>query len=202
MSIFNRLRRRGIHFLIAVAAVWGVLIAAGALLRPWPLISKQYMGRIAPIGHLIEFLFDYPGARAGATLQVVELPPDVRIITLLPVIVQAVIVLGLTILAVRLLLGITREKEARRSAHRNLGNLSKVAIAGGLVQFGTGIWAWRTALAWLDLDPTAGPWEIRYQYLPTPDWPLALLLTGLITAAFAWTLRSVHQPNNEPAVST
>ena len=98
--------------------------------------------------------------------------------------------LVVTALTVRMLLAISRSAQSQRAAHRHLSALSGVAIIGGLVQFGAGVWAWRTALAWLDLDPTAGPWEIRYQYLPTPDWPLALLVAGLATGALAMALHT------------
>ena len=98
--------------------------------------------------------------------------------------------LVVTALTVRMLLAISRSTQSQRAAHPHLAALSGVAIIGGLVQFGAGVWAWRTALAWLDLDPTAGPWETRYQYLPTPDWPLALLVAGLATGALAIALRT------------
>lgn len=118
-----------------------------------------------------------------------DLPLNVRIITLLPVAVQAIVVAMLTIAGARLLAAISGGEAFTERARRSLTALSAVGVVGGLVQFGVGVLAWKVGSGWLDLDPE-DPQVAMYGQLPFPDWPITLVIIGLLAAALGIAFRA------------
>lgn len=189
MNSVGRGRRGGTRVAIAGVIILGAVMVAGVVLRPWPLLSWMYMGRVSPIEHVVELVFDYPGSRAAAGLFIRDAPLDVRVITLLPVAVQAVVVVLLTITTARVLAAISRGAAFTARARRSLKVLSVVGIVGGLVQFGVGVLAWKVGSGWLDLDPE-DPGVRLYSHMPFPEWPITLVIIGLLAAALGVAFRA------------
>lgn len=183
-------KRRGASMLaITGVVVLGAVMIVGSVLPPWPLISIEYFGQQSPIANFVQVVFDYPIPHYSAFLFVVEEPAHVSALELAPVILQAVIVAVLTFTLVRLLAGLAGGESFSPVVGRSLTTFSVVALAGGLVQYLVGLWAWNVGMGWLDEGSTDPARELLLAQPPFPHWPVALVMVGLLAAALRVAFR-------------
>ena len=181
--------------LILLAAV----AAAGSILPPWPVLSRMYMGRSTPIEHFIQAVFGYPANQGSTWVWLGDVPFGVRIVTMLPVAVQVIALSALVVLTIRLLTAVSRGAALQTHARRSLIGLGVVGIGGGLMQFVIGAVAWEVGHQWFapnegDLGPSAAA---LYNQFPFPQWPLILILIGILAIALNVAFRAGAQFEQE-----
>ncbi|MCG2622996.1 hypothetical protein LVY72_13925 [Arthrobacter sp. I2-34] len=192
-------KRRG----ATTAAITGVTILggvmiAGSVLPPWPLISNQYFGQNSPIGNFVQAVFEYPIVGPAAWLFVDQEPWYVSVLELAPIILQAIILAVLTFAIARLLAGIPGGDSFAPSVRKSLTLLSVAALAGAIIQFSVGLLAWTICKGWHDAN--FGPVnDLVYGRPPFPDWPVTLLIIGILAAALRAAFRDGAQLREEVA---
>lgn len=184
-------KRRG----ATTAAITGVTVLggamiAGSLLPPWPMLSNQYFGQNSPIGNFVQGVFGYPieGLFTSAPV-VANTPPHIVLLEAAPPVVQAVILAVLTFAMARLLAGIAGGDSFAPSVRNSLTLLSVTAVVGALVHFGVGLLAWSICKPWLESVSTLPINDLVYGRPPFPDWPVTLLIIGILAAAFRVAFR-------------
>lgn len=181
----------------AVLLLVATVAAVGAALPLWPNFSLHYMGRSSPIENFILMAFDYPGGRAWFGLGDVDL--GVRVPIMAPVVLQTVLIIVVAILVVRLLSDISRGTGFRFRAQLTLKALTIVGIGGGLLQFTVGIVAWRVGRGLWDLDASVvGDYQVALiSAFPFPQWPLVLILIGVVAMALGVAFRAAARSEQE-----
>lgn len=172
--------------LLLLAAV----AAVGAALPLWPPLSLKYMGRSSPIENFILMVFDYPAGAAWLWSR--ESSLSVWMLVMAPVVVQTLLIIALALLLVRLLSDISRGRGFRAKAQRTLTAFSVVGIGGGLVQFTVGIVAWQVGRGLWDPNPNlVGEYQVALiNAFPFPQWPLTLILIGVVAIALGAAFRT------------
>ncbi len=173
--------------LLLLAAV----AAVGAALPLWPPLSLKYMGRSSPIENFILMVFDYPAG--AAWLWSADPSLGVRVLFVAPAAVQTLLIIALALLLVRLLSDISRGMGFRAKAQRTLTAFSVVGIGGGLVQFTVGIAAWQVGRERWDLpnpEFDGGYQAALINAFPFPQWPLTLILIGIVAIALGAAFRT------------
>ncbi|MGO1385066.1 MAG: hypothetical protein ACTHWA_00500 [Arachnia sp.] len=172
--------------LLLLAAV----AAVGSALPLWPPLSLKYMGRPSPIENFILMVFDYPTGAAWMWSN--DLSLGVWVLVMAPVVVQTLLIIALALLLVRLLSEISCGRGFQMRARRTLTAFSVVGIGGGLVQLTVGIVAWQVGRGlW---DPNPGLFDGGYQAalinaFPFPQWPLTLILIGIVAIVLGVAFR-------------
>ncbi len=170
--------------------VLGAAAAVGAAVPLWPLISWKYMGRPSPTENFVLAVFGYP-ATQGGWLWHRDLPLDIRTITMLPVVIQTLAIIAIVVLVVRLFSAISRGAAFHTRALRSLTALSVVGIGGGLLQFAVGVVAWQVGHEWLNPSPSLDPYQVAlFDQFPFPQWPLTLILVGILATALRVAFRA------------
>lgn len=172
-----------------VLLLLATVAAVGAALPLWPPLSLEYMGRSSPIENFILMVFDYPAGAAWLWSR--DLSLGVRMLVMAPVIVQTLLIIALALLLVRLLADISRGKGFQAKAQRTLTAFSVMGIGGGLVQFTVGIVAWQVGRGLWDPTPEldGGYQAALFNAFPFPQWPLTLILIGIVAIALGVAFR-------------
>jgi hypothetical protein len=182
-------RRGATSAAITGVTVLGGVMIAGSVLPPWAMLSNQYFGQNSPIGNFVQAAFGYPIEHYSAFLFVANAPLHIVLLEAAPVVVQAIILAILTFAMARLLAGIAGGDSFAPSVRRSLTLLSVTAMVGALVQFGVGLLSWSICKPWMDSGSTLPINDLVYGRPPFPDWPVTLLIIGILAAALRVAFR-------------
>ena len=173
---------------VGVSAL-GLVMAIGALLPPWPLISGKYYGQESPIANFIQVVFDYPKEHYASFIFVSDAPLLVSALEIAPVLLQAAIIGALTIGMLRLVAGLAREGSFAAQVSRSLSFISIVALGGGVVQFALGLSAWAVGFGWFTDMAELTLQQVTQERPPFPHWPVTLAILGILAAVLRSAFR-------------